>query len=148
MRKIEIINSVFFIALAGFVLYLTKGMTAEYYTIGPGFFPRLIAVLLIITNGARLVHTFRETGPPEPRTRYDDRPLVVFTSVFALYAVGNYYLGFTISSLVFLYVLMSILGNRSVIQKTIVSLVVTLCVKAIFKWVLVLPLPAGFWGLQ
>jgi putative tricarboxylic transport membrane protein len=123
-------------------------MTAEFYTIGPGFFPRLLAALLIIANIARLLYSLKGIDSPEPQVQNDHRPLLIFTSIFALYAIGNYFLGFTLSSIVFLYVLMSVLGNRSKVQKIIVCLVVTFGVKAIFKWVLVLPLPAGFWGLQ
>ena len=53
MMTTEIANSIFFIALGGVVLFLPKGMGAEYYTIGPGFFPKMLAILLIITNIGR-----------------------------------------------------------------------------------------------
>lgn len=147
MKKIEIGNAVFFILLGCFFLYLTRGMKPEYYTIGPGFFPRMIAGLLVLCNVTRLLLIVFNLETFEARIVYDDRPFYAAAGIFALYAVGNYVIGFTISSLVFLYVMMNLLGNRSLFQKIITPLAVTFAVKAIFKWVLVLPLPAGFWDI-
>jgi len=147
MKKIEIFNSVFFILLGCFFLYLTREMKPEYYTIGPGFFPRMIAGLLILANITRLLLIVFRIERFDARIVYDDKPLYAAAGIFALYAVGNYIIGFTISSLAFLYVMMDLLGNRSLLQKTVTPVAVTLGVKAIFKWVLVLPLPAGFWNI-
>jgi hypothetical protein len=148
MKKKEICNSLFFVFLGVVFLILTKGMTAEYYTIGPGFFPRMIAILLIITNIIRFLILVIRPDSGQANISYNDRPLYITAIIFILYAAGNYVIGFTISSVVFLYVLMHLLGNRRRFQKILNSLAVTFVVKAIFKWVLVLPLPGGFWNIQ
>jgi hypothetical protein len=148
MKKKEIGNSLFFVFLGGVFLFLTKGMTAEYYTIGPGFFPRMVAISLIITNIIRFIALVIRPDNEKANISYNDRPLYITTIIFILYAAGNYVIGFTVSSILFLYVLMHLLGNRRRFQKILNSLAVTFVVKAIFKWILVLPLPGGFWNIQ
>jgi putative tricarboxylic transport membrane protein len=143
----EIANSVFFILLGGLFLFLTRGMEADVYIIGPGFFPGIIAASLIVINLIRLLNLILVAGNNQDQVDVTYKPLYITTTVLVLYLAGCYVIGLSISSVLFLYVMMSLFGNRNRLQKIFISVAVAVAVKVIFKWVLVLPLPTGFWGI-
>jgi len=143
----EIANSVFFILLGGLFLFLTRGMEADVYIIGPGFFPGIIAVSLIVVNMIRLSTLIFIAGNNQDKGKVTYKPLYINAMVLVLYLAGCYVIGLSISSVLFLYVMMSLFGNRNRLQKIFISVAVAVAVEVIFKWVLVLPLPTGFWGI-
>lgn len=146
-KRKEIGNSLIFIFLGVVFLFLSRGMEADVYIIGPGFFPRLISVSLIIINVVRLFATILNPNFYTSGIITSYRPFYILTVVLISYLAGIYIIGITFSTIIFIYVVMSILGNRSLFQKALIALVVTFSIKAIFKWILVLPLPSGFWHI-
>ena len=122
-------------------------MKAEFYTIGPDFFPKMLAVFLIAANVPRLVIALRLIGEKEQRVKSDDVAVFFSMLIMVIYLFCTYLIGTVFSSIIFLYFLMHYLGNRNHFQKIILSLGVPLAVKAIFKWILVLPLPRGILDL-
>lgn len=147
MKTKEILNSVFFILLAFLILYFSKDMKPEFYTIGPDFFPKMLAVFLIFANVPRLVNVLRLKSENGQRSKGNDFAIFFSMLIMALYLFCTFLIGTLLSSIIIIYFLMHYLGNRSHLQKIIFSFGVPLVVKGIFKWVLVLPLPRGILDL-
>ncbi len=146
-RKKELGNSVIFISIGIIFLILSRGMEADVYIIGPGFFPRLISASLIVINVVRFLVIIMSSNGSTADVMSNSRPLYILTILLISYLAGIIIVGLSLATVLFIYVLMSILGNRSLFQKILIALAVTFAIKAIFKWVLVLPLPTGFWNI-
>ncbi len=147
MKKIEIFNSIFFLLLALLILYFSKDLKSEFYTIGPDFFPKMLGTFLILATVPRLIAALRLKDEGKREKNSSDYHVYLTMLIMVLYLGCTYLIGTLLSSVILIYLLMHYLGNRSQFQKVIFSLGVPLAVEAIFKWVLVLPLPKGILDL-
>jgi len=146
-RKKELGNSIIFISIGAFFLILSRGMEADVYIIGPGFLPGLISASLIVINIVRFLVIIMSSDGSTADVISNYRPIYILTILLISYLAGIIIVGLSLATILFIYILMSILGNRSLFQKILIALAVTFAIKAIFKWVLVLPLPTGFWNI-
>jgi len=146
-RKKELGNSIIFISIGAFFLILSRGMEADVYIIGPGFLPGLISASLIVINIVRFLVIIMSSDGMTADVISNYRPIYILTILLISYLAGIIIVGLSLATILFIYILMSILGNRSLFQKILIALAVTFAIKAIFKWVLVLPLPTGFWNI-
>jgi len=149
MKKMDLSASVLFIAIGVVTIFLCREMKAEFYTVGPGFFPRSLSIILIFVSLMQLIFALkRNTTDGEVSRKKEGLGPLFITMLFILgYTIGNYLVGFTLSTFVFIFAFMTWLGNRKLSQKLVCAFLVTVGIKAIFKWVLVLPLPVGLWNL-
>lgn len=103
MRKINIISALVLLAIAGYVVYVANGLPAEHGTLGPGFFPKLVAGLLAAFAMAILFLAVtskkQQAAPPAPQ-----RSLVALFVSMGLYIILLPILGFLVMTPVFLVV--------------------------------------------
>jgi putative tricarboxylic transport membrane protein len=117
---------------------------------GPGFFPFLAGAVLGLFSLLSLLQSFK--GPPEdekaevwPKAR---RALRIASVILALilYAIGMNYLGFTLSTLIFLGFLLRGIDPQRWVVVLAVSIFGTTFSYGIFQFWLGAQLPKGPWG--
>ncbi len=117
----------------------------EIYIYGPNFFPQILSVVMGACGIILIVRAAR--GKVLPKTdRIDVRGF--FRMVIAIgICIGYLYLmqviGFTMGTCVFLFVLMTFLGQQGLMVRIISSIAASVIVWAIFRYFLVIPLPTG-----
>ncbi|KYZ75961.1 hypothetical protein AXX12_05845 [Anaerosporomusa subterranea] len=101
MRKLDIISAVILIALAAYVIVTAGSFPQGAGTLGPGFFPTLIAGLLAAFAGWQLITALlkkkSEDAPSRPR-----KSLLEIFAVTGVYMVILPLVGFLISTPLFL----------------------------------------------
>ncbi|MBE0533771.1 MAG: tripartite tricarboxylate transporter TctB family protein [Rhodospirillales bacterium] len=146
MRKADIITGIFLMVLAAGVMieagtYAHRGVQIEYF--GPAFFPRILAIALILCAGLLVINALRKQALR--RVEFIDRRglgrLALAIAVGIVYWLAIDYTGFLIGSPIFLFVLMTVLGARSWLQRIATSLAAPLALWAIFEYFLVISLP-------
>lgn len=146
MRKADIITGIFLMVLAAGVMieagtYAHRGVQIEYF--GPAFFPRILAIALILCAGLLVINALRKQALR--RVEFIDRRgfgrLALAIAVGIVYWLAVDYTGFLIGSPIFLFVLMTVLGARSWLQRIVTSLAAPLALWAIFEYFLVISLP-------
>lgn len=101
MRKFDIISAVIFITLAGYVIKTAGSFPQSTTTLGPGFFPTLIAGLLAVFAAWQLVTSLL-------KKKSEDTPAPPKNSLLAIFAVTGVYMailplvGFLVSTPLFL----------------------------------------------
>jgi putative tricarboxylic transport membrane protein len=146
VRKADIITGIFLMVLAAGVMieagtYAHRGVQIEYF--GPAFFPRILAIALILCAGLLVINALRKQALR--RVEFIDRRgfgrLALAIAVGIVYWLAVDYTGFLIGSPIFLFVLMTVLGARSWLQRIVTSLAAPLALWAIFEYFLVISLP-------
>jgi hypothetical protein len=106
---------------------------------GPGYFPRLLGILLVGLGGLQCVLSFRSSS--EKPMDWHLRPLLIVLVSVAVFAVIAPWIGLVVASLV-LVLISSAASHEFRWKEAIVSGVVQgLAVMVIFVWGLGLPLP-------
>jgi|GEM_PF-4493724 len=147
MKTAKLIDPLCFIALGGLTLYFAQAHQDENVIVSPAFFPRMVAILMIIMNLLRIItiifkqEKVESNQPPLTRTGYKS-VLIALASLVGYFGL-NYLIGFLLSTIIFVFGLMYLLGNRRFLQSAVFCLAVAFSISAIFKYVLVLPLPQG-----
>lgn len=149
MKTLNLIDALLYLILGIFIFFYARIYSSDHYTTSPAFFPQMIATLMIIFSSIRLVLWFLNASQvddasgaaPMNGARY--RSFLVIVACLAGYFVCNLLAGFLISTILFVTFLMRLLGNRNYLQNVLFALLISFGISAIFKWVLVLPLPSG-----
>jgi len=140
----------FFVGLALILLSAATWVTAGQFPtvgdtdVGAGFFPKLIAVVLILLSVVMMALSFRrqtQDGAEEVSTSWS-KIILGFVLTFAFLAL-IFFTGFYISAPIFLFVFMWLFGYRKPISVVVVAVIVTLFIYLVFEMVLRVPLPAG-----
>lgn len=146
MRKADIVAGIFLMVLAAGVMieagtYAHRGVQIEYF--GPAFFPRILAVALILCAGLLVVNALRKKALR--RVEFIDRRGFGRLALALVVGIGYWlaidYTGFLIGSPIFLFILMTVLGARSWPQRIITSIVAPTSLWALFEYFLVISLP-------
>jgi len=136
------------IAIAAYVLYTVSSYPqVKGNDVGVGFFPKMLAILLIILCACMIFHAVRGTSPHKdvqvnlitPGTKR----AAVALLICALYCIFFKLLGFVIDTALFMFSMMFLLKSRNWMQMTLVSLGVSIGVYVLFGYVLNTNLPAG-----
>ncbi len=115
------------------------------YIYGPNFFPQILSVLLGICAVFLIVRAFQGKALPQTE-QIDPRGFLRMILAIALcvgYLLLMQVIGFAIATVVFLFVLMTFLRQQGMLQRVASSIGVALCVWAIFRYFLVIPIPTG-----
>lgn len=150
MKKGNIITAVLTIALSVYIIVTCLGYPrAEAYGTGvpgPGLWPGLIAAMMLAAAISLLVKSLRMK--PE-----DDTPLIMWTdgtkrvyitmAILVVYVAVLGIVGFIPSTIVMLYIFINWFAKRKPAFTLIVSVVSTLVVYCIFKFVLNVPVDFG-----
>jgi putative tricarboxylic transport membrane protein len=149
------------IILAAVVIYLLTLMfppdLAQEGGVGPGFFPKVVAILmaglgliLLLTavRRKRLERSEPSTTQPEEAGGRPIRRTAVAFIIIVCYAVGIYYIGFVVGTLVFLLVAISFylsnFGPRRFFTFVLpISILVTAITYVVFRIAIRIPLPRG-----
>jgi glycerol uptake facilitator-like aquaporin len=121
--------------------YKGKGVS-EY---GPNFFPQLMASLLFITSILLIVNAFRGKSQTDLEGIHLSGLIRSGASVVIsiIYLIIMQFLGFFTATLIFLYVMMTYLGQKGQLKRIISTLAVSVVIYAIFNNFLKIPMPMG-----
>lgn len=118
--------------------------------VGPEFFPRFLSIGLFICSLALLLtnlkDTQRNTGEAKTLSLKDAgmRRMVIGVGAVLVYALLWNVLGFLIITPFCLFGLMYLVGTREYKTMTIVSVVATIVIYLVFKYLLGIEMPMGF----
>ncbi len=146
MKRADIGVGIGLIILSTWVFwYSSEYRKTVIYIYGPNFFPQILSILMGICGVILIVRAMK--GKILPKTdRIDIQGF--FRMVIAIgICIGYLYLmqviGFAMGTSVFLFVLMTFLGQQGLIKRVMSSVAASLIVWAIFRYFLVIPLPMG-----
>jgi len=147
--------------LAAIIIYLLTLMfppdLGQEGGVGPGFFPKIVAILIAGLGLILLITAIRgrrpewaESTPQQPEEagiRLIRRTAVAFM-IIVCYAVGIYYIGFIIGTLLFLLVAISFFQSKFEWKRFFafalpVSLLITAFTYVVFRIAIRIPLPRG-----
>ncbi len=121
-----------------------KGRGVSQY--GPNFFPQFLSALLFITSILLIVNAVRGNYQKDLEGIHF-AGLVrsgITVGISIVYLVAMQFLGFFLSTLIFLYAMITFLGQKGKLVRIISCISVSVIVYAIFKFFLKIPLPEGF----
>jgi putative tricarboxylic transport membrane protein len=125
--------------------YSTAYQKTVIYIYGPNFFPQVLSILLGICGIILIIRAMR--GDVLPKTdRIDIRGflrMVIAIGICIGYLFLMQVIGFAMGTSVFLFVLMTFLGQKGIMVRIMSSIVASVIVWAIFRYFLVIPLPTG-----
>lgn len=151
MKKADIIAGILGLFVAFYVI-MESGKFPEdnVLLMGPSFFPRILAVLMLIMSIALIVIALMGKSAKNAE-KLDIRDPGIQRSIIALVATVIYLLlfkrlGFIIGSIIYLMFLMYLLKLRNYVKMVLVSVGVSLAVYYIFRVALSITLPLGLLG--
>lgn len=146
----------FIYSILGLILSIYVFLTASSFptppgnTIGPGYYPMLLSIGLLVMSSVLLIQTLLRVGKEEfEKFNIKSSEVIRFAVSFiatVIYAIAMQYLGFILASVLYLFFLMYLLKNREYIKMSIISVGVSVSVYLIFSNVLNLTLPLGFFS--
>ena len=129
--------------LSVIVFILTLDMAKVPLGIGPGDYPRVIAVGLFILGGIQVIQGWRKGSPPlkdlyPPETLKRVFGLVLMTFIY-VQLLGR--IGFLYLTPFFMFGAMYYFGMRRTVTSSIISVTMTVAIYAVYKIVYHVPLP-------
>lgn len=152
-RQKDILCSVVFLVFGAVMLYLSFGVRHKIAEdVGSGYVPKFIAILILITSGAKLVLSVRDKSEAGKKKQDSDSDLLGGLGTIGLmlaYMMTLKPLGFILSSAVYLFLqilLMSNKDNRKLVLFGVIGVVLPVAIYALFNYVIKMPLPKGILG--
>ncbi|HEU4963376.1 MAG TPA: tripartite tricarboxylate transporter TctB family protein [Bacilli bacterium] len=160
MKKVHLSIGIALIAVAGYVLYTTRSFPNLGGTdIGPGFFPNLIAWLMLLLAVLLIFSSLRQEAVPaeegdgaeesasETKTQTSARFLPLFgVAATVLYVVLIALAGFYVATPIFLLALMWTLRFRKLVPLVVTIALITVFIYLVFEVMLKVPMPSGLFG--
>ena len=131
----------FFISLS-IVFFLISYTFPSNEKVGPSVIPRLWIIILIPLNIYLIIDVLRKKKKIEPKEE-NNKIVFGFIGLLILYLISIFYLGYFISSFVFLFIGMYMLGYRRYLTILLISAGWLLFSYLIFYKLLYVPLPIG-----
>lgn len=146
MKRADIGVGIGLIILSTWVFwYSSEYRKTVIYIYGPNFFPQILSILMGICGMILIVRAMK--GKALPKTdRIDIQGffrMVIAIGICIGYLFLMQVIGFAMGTSVFLFVLMTFLGQQGLIKRVMSSTAASLIVWAIFRYFLVIPLPTG-----
>ena len=120
-----------------------KGTGVNQY--GPNFFPQVLAIMMFVASVLLIVNALR--GESQKLSETIDKAgfirATVTVGISIVYLVLMQVLGFLISTVLFLFGLMTFIGHKGLVIRIISSGAVTVCIYSIFYFFLKIPIPNG-----
>lgn len=145
-RKREIFFNLFVMGLSVAIFigsFYVSGLSGS--AIGPGFFPRIVAVCMFITSSILFVKGMK-IKVIESKNEIDIKNVLITILILIAYVLMFEPLGFTIATMVFLFALMTHFREKALRNYAIngiIAIVVSLGIYKFFVGVLNLMLPSG-----
>ncbi len=153
MKRVNILFGLIGIALCAFVFVATASFPEDnIMNIGPAYFPRVLAaglgifsLILLLQN---LLGKSSETTDEAPFSLKDPgiQRSIIALAATVLYGIIMGYLGFIITSILYLVFMMYLMKMRKWLLMTGVASAVTLVVYTVFSVLLKIALPEAFWA--
>jgi len=148
MKKFNIILVVLMLLVVAGVFYFTKDMPKELHGgLGPGLWPRFVAVVLFVFTGLLAVQTILlKPGSPTP-INFKSQGLKSVFRIFGIliaYGILLPILGFLLSSCLFIAAVMLIMGEKRKLRILISSVGITVLIYVFFGYLLNVMLPQPF----
>ena len=149
MKKADISVGIGLIIASAWIFWYANGYRkATIYYYGPNFFPQLLAITMSLCAIILILNAIRGKS----LERSDQIQLKGFFRLVIAIAICISYLflmqviGFAMSTVIFLYVLMVFIGHQGQVKRIFSSIAVALIVWAIFRYFLIIPLPTGMFA--
>ncbi|MBO4392888.1 MAG: tripartite tricarboxylate transporter TctB family protein [Spirochaetales bacterium] len=147
-RRVDFWTGIVLIALAAGVWAMTADLPSVTRGIGPGAYPRVIAVFLFILGTIMAIKNIKD-GYPAKGEKVDwrkfSRTIILVVGTF-IYVKLLKIVGFPILTPFFLFGVMKLFGYESNIKGAIISLVFAEVIFFLFYKVFMIFLPMGFLG--
>ena len=138
-------SGVLFMAIGAFaLLYGTKYTIGTAARMGPGYFPRILGILLILFGGIITQRAFRLSGDPVPRWKW--RPTILVLGSVVLFGAIVKPLGMAISTVVLIVVASAASHEFRPRESLVVGVLLAALAVGVFVVGLQLQLP--IWPLQ
>lgn len=148
MKRADIIAGILGLALCFLVFYLTASFPEDQVvSVGPAFFPRLLAaglgifsaILLLTACTRKHIETHSAFSFKDPGIQRG----IISVAATVVYCLFFEYLGFITCSIIYLIFLMLLLKDRRYVQIAITSILTTIAIFFIFNVLLDITLPMG-----
>lgn len=147
MKRVDIGTGIGLMVLSTWLFwYVGRYRVKEIYGYGPDFFPRLLAVFMFILALGLIINALRGNFL-KMAERIDPRGfrrMLASIGICIGYLFLMQFLGFAVSTFVFLFVLMTFIRQKGLAVRIFASLATALFVWGIFRYFLVIPLPEGW----
>ncbi|NLI90070.1 MAG: tripartite tricarboxylate transporter TctB family protein [Epulopiscium sp.] len=112
---------------------------------GPGYFPRILSLIVILLAAIELISSYRDKEEEEEIKLFAKENARVWVSLgfIILYFIGLSYLGFIISTIIFMLVMLMYFRIRNIIVLVAVPIGLTTFLYFIFTILLKVQLPIG-----
>ncbi len=150
-KKRNLICSILFFIIGLFLYFEASQIHAIMAKdLGSGFFPKVVAVAMIIIAVVEFIYTFLFSTPQENKKEntedQDVKGLILTILCMAGYGFLLDELGFIISSSLYLFLQMTVLStqkNRKLPLFAVISILSTLAIYGVFVYLIGMPLPVG-----
>jgi len=148
MKQADLVAGGVGVLIGAYAIWEAQRMPTDLIMkIGPGFFPTILAGLLVLFSLILMLNALRgrSKGSIEP-LRWSDHGLrrgAVMVLATAVFCVALKPVGFILTAIVFMLVMMLVLGNRKPVALVSAPLIVTAGVWLVFEKLLHLNLPQG-----
>lgn len=141
-KQADLVAAVILLLIGIYVSIEVSGYTKiASLDIGPAFFPRVLGVLLIVFAILLAGQAMKKND--QTQAVFINRNLMIVFGLVAAFAVAFNFLGFIITSVVLLTVLMRLMGAESWKKAILVSIITTIVIYGVFHTFLNVPLPLG-----
>jgi hypothetical protein len=137
-RGIMIPVFLIFLSLIFFVISYTFPSNEE---VGPSVVPRLWIFILIPLNIYLIISSLKQKG--EITEHYDKKPVYKFIALLIAYLTGIFYLGYFISTFLFLFFSLYMLGYRKYLTMLLIDIGWLIFSYIVFYKMIFVPLPMG-----
>ena len=144
MKKADIFVGLLILFLSVSVFVMTQQFVGKVYTgYGPDRFPRFLAVVWSVLGIMLIVNAVRNKFFEEDMkiTAYGLIRVSVVLGMTIAALIAMNFIGFITATMIYIFVIMSYLKEKSWTGRIITSVGVTLGIYLIFKYVMVIPLP-------
>jgi putative tricarboxylic transport membrane protein len=145
MKTGNILSSLISIAIGCIIIFLSKDFPKEVSSApGPGFYPKIISYILIGLGIILLIQTLFTQKKKEMVVLFKSQEakfVYKIVGITILYLIMLTIIGFTISTLLFLFVTFYVMGLKSYKLLIIIPIVTTTALLLLFKGVFHIPLP-------
>lgn len=146
MKKADIGVGIGLLAMSGLVFWSSQAYRQTViYIYGPNLFPQLLSVATAICSIVLIVRALQGRALSR-KDHIDGRGfarMIIAIGMCIGYLLIMQVIGFALATFVFLFALMTFLHQKGLARRTISSLSVALIVWAVFRFFLVIPVPAG-----
>jgi len=144
VKKADIFVGLLILFLSVSVFVMTQQFVGKVYTgYGPDRFPRFLAVVWSVLGIMLIVNAVRNKFFEEDMklTAYGLMRVSVVLGMTAAALIAMNFIGFITATMIYIFLIMSYLKEKSWSGRIITSIGVTLGIYLIFRYVMVIPLP-------